>query len=158
MTTAAPKRRTSKTKKNAKPAESAAAPEVAVPEACACAHAAPVTPGVTCEICNGVIPAPAAELPPAEPAEDPAAAEEALLSGDGAVGAPAAAPAPERAPLTEAERIAESRQALLQPAPIGTKFFESPEGYVMVGEADKSHIWCKQANGGQGGWINPRRG
>jgi len=54
-------------------------------------------------------------------------------------------------------RVAESRKALTQPLGPDQKFFESPEGYVMVGEAEKDHIWCRHANGGKGAWINPRR-
>lgn len=60
-------------------------------------------------------------------------------------------------PSTDAERIAESRKAIDQPLPAGQKLFESPEGYVMTGEADKGHIYCRFTNRGEGGWINPRR-
>lgn len=62
-----------------------------------------------------------------------------------------------RAPLTEAEKIAESRKSLLQVLPPTQKFFESPEGFIVIGEADKSSIWCRAANNGKGMEINPRR-
>lgn len=62
-----------------------------------------------------------------------------------------------RAPLTEAERIAESRKSLDTVLLPSQKFFESPEGYIVIGEADKGSIWCRQANRGKGMEINPRR-
>lgn len=57
----------------------------------------------------------------------------------------------------ESVRINESRKALEHPLSAGTKFFESPEGYIVVGDADKPHVWCRQANHGKGCFINPRR-
>lgn len=160
--------RSGKSKKSKKaagvePQESA---ETAAPSACVCAHTQPVTPGEPCDLCKGIIPQPAAELSPAADVDaQKRADEEALLSGEGAVGKPAsaaqevaAAELSERRPMTEAERIAESRKALLAPPPPGTKFFESPEGYIEIAEDNKPHVWCRYVNGGKGGWINPKRG
>jgi hypothetical protein len=62
-----------------------------------------------------------------------------------------------RAPLTEAEKIAESRESLKQVLPSGQKFFESPEGFIVIGEADRTSVWCRAANHGKGLEINPRR-
>lgn len=45
----------------------------------------------------------------------------------------------------------------LAPLEPGQAYFESPEGFVMVGDADKPHIWCRAANGGKGMYINPKR-
>lgn len=60
-------------------------------------------------------------------------------------------------PATEAERIAESRKALLAPLPNGMRFFESPEGYIVVAEDKHPHVLCRAANGGKGLMINPKR-
>lgn len=59
--------------------------------------------------------------------------------------------------MSEADRIADSRKILEAPVPPGMKVFESPEGYCMLGEADKEHVFCRHANGGAGMNINPRR-
>ena len=57
-------------------------------------------------------------------------------------------------PLTA---IQSSREVLKHPLPNGQKFFESPEGWIVLGEADKDHVFCRQANGGKGAFINPMR-
>lgn len=59
------------------------------------------------------------------------------------------------APLSE--RIAESRKALLVPLAPGQIFFEAPDGMIIVGEADRDHVWYREGNGGKGMFINPRR-
>ncbi len=59
--------------------------------------------------------------------------------------------------LTEAGQIAESRKALEHPLEKGQKFFESPEGFIVVGEASQEDVWCRKANGGKGMRINARR-
>lgn len=63
-----------------------------------------------------------------------------------------------KGPLSK-EQIAinESRKALDNPLPAGQQFFESPEGYIILAEEGKPHVFCRQANGGKGMWINPRR-
>lgn len=58
---------------------------------------------------------------------------------------------------TEAERIKESREVLKHPPEAGTRYFESPEGYIMVGKHDADHVFCRHANGGKGMMIQPRR-
>lgn len=63
----------------------------------------------------------------------------------------------EKPPASDAERIAESRRALDQKLAPGQCFFEAPDGYVMIGEADRPHAWYREGNGGHGCWINPRR-
>ena len=57
----------------------------------------------------------------------------------------------------EQKRIAESRKSLEEPLSEGQRYFESPEGYIVVAEADRPHVWCRQANHGRGMLINPRR-
>jgi len=39
----------------------------------------------------------------------------------------------------------------------GQKYFEAPDGTLMIGEADKQQLWHRPLNGGRGGWINPKR-
>lgn len=58
---------------------------------------------------------------------------------------------------SDVDRIAESRKALEHPLSPGQQFFEAPDGEILIGEADKTHLWSRRANGGKGGWINPRR-
>lgn len=58
---------------------------------------------------------------------------------------------------SDADRIAESRKALEHPLPLGQQFFEAPDGEILIGEADKTHMWNRRMNGGKGGWINPKR-
>lgn len=58
---------------------------------------------------------------------------------------------------TYADHIAESRKALDQPLAPGQQFFESPDGEIIIGEADKTHIWSRRMNNGRGGFVNPRR-
>lgn len=74
---------------------------------------------------------------------------------------PAAAPAPrrlvERPETPDAIRIAESRKALEHPLAPGQKFFESPDGEIIVGDAEKTHVWSRHMNHGKGGFINPMR-
>jgi hypothetical protein len=59
--------------------------------------------------------------------------------------------------LTVADAIAESRKALNQKLDPSQQFFESPEGYIVIGEVGRGRVWCRQANLGQGQWINPLR-
>ena len=72
----------------------------------------------------------------------------------------AASDASVREPKTatnEAAAIAESRKSLLSPLGKDQKFFESPEGFILIGNADEDSIWCQKANKGKGMKINPRR-
>lgn len=59
--------------------------------------------------------------------------------------------------MTHAERIAESREALKHPLAPGMKFFEAPDGYIIVGEANRDHVPYRYGNNGKGMSINPRR-
>lgn len=98
----------------------------------------------------------AAELEPAAPAP----VVEAPVAPAPVVEAPAPvvpAPAPSKPISAEQARINESRKALEHPLAPGTKFFESPEGYIIVGDASKDQVWCRHANNGKGMNINPRR-
>lgn len=54
-------------------------------------------------------------------------------------------------------RIQESREALKQPLGPGQVYFETPDGEIIIGEADRPHVWSRNMNGGHGGWANPRR-
>lgn len=132
-------------------------PTPPVPCACNRIDGATAPVGEPCAICNGIVPAIAPiELPPVSP--------DALLAPDGQAGVEARPQLdvqslrekPEHA-RTDAERIAESRKVLAAPPPSGTKFFESPDGYIEVAEENKSHVWCRHANNGKGAWINPKR-
>ena len=57
----------------------------------------------------------------------------------------------------DAERIAESRKSLLNPLGPGQAYFEAPDGFIIVAEADRPHVLYRQGNGGKGLMINPRR-
>lgn len=37
------------------------------------------------------------------------------------------------------------------------RYFEAPDGTLIIGEADKQQIWYRGMNNGKGGWINPKR-
>jgi hypothetical protein len=63
----------------------------------------------------------------------------------------------ESAPLSHAERIAESREALKHDLSPGQAFFEAPDGFIIVGDADRDHVLYRQGNNGQGMRINKRR-
>lgn len=70
---------------------------------------------------------------------------------------PPAAPKKQK-PLTEEQvRIADSRKSLESPLAEGMAFFESPEGYIIVAESTRPHVWCGKANDGKGMFINPKR-
>lgn len=45
----------------------------------------------------------------------------------------------------------------LPPLEAHLKYFEAPDGELIVGEADKSHVWYRKGNNGNGCWINPKR-
>lgn len=53
--------------------------------------------------------------------------------------------------------IAESRKLLDVPLAAGQAYYESPEGFIMIDDAERGRAWCRQANKGTGMWINPRR-
>ncbi len=70
---------------------------------------------------------------------------------------PAPKPLSQDKPLTKAQKkIAESREALKHPLPVGQQFFEAPDGYIVVGEADKAHAQYRMIDG-KIMTINPRR-
>ena len=46
----------------------------------------------------------------------------------------------------------------LEPLGPGQKYFEAPDGTILIGEADMPHLWYRAGNGGKGEWINPKRG
>ena len=71
---------------------------------------------------------------------------------------PVEAPKQEARTITPTDaRIASSRDALKQKLEPGQKFFEAPDGTIIVGEADRSHVFYRQGNNGEGMWINPKR-
>lgn len=39
----------------------------------------------------------------------------------------------------------------------GQKYFESPDGTILIGEEDATHMWWRAGNGGKGMWVNPKR-
>lgn len=39
----------------------------------------------------------------------------------------------------------------------GQKYFEAPDGHLILGEADKQQLWDRRLNNGKGAWINPAR-
>jgi translation initiation factor IF-2 len=60
-------------------------------------------------------------------------------------------------PLTEDQkRIAESRESLKHPAGPNQKFFEAPDGFIIVAESDRDHV-PERRPGKPWKVINPRR-
>lgn len=49
------------------------------------------------------------------------------------------------------------QQKKLAELPPTQRYFEAPDGTLIIGEADKQQIWYRGMNNGKGGWINPRR-
>lgn len=45
----------------------------------------------------------------------------------------------------------------VEPLQVGQKYFETPDGELIIGEADKQQVWSRRLNGGKGGWVNPQR-
>lgn len=45
----------------------------------------------------------------------------------------------------------------LEPLQPGQKYFEAPDGTLIIGEADRQQVWYRKLNDGKGGWINPKR-
>ena len=45
----------------------------------------------------------------------------------------------------------------LEPLGPGQKYFESPDGTILIGEADMPHMWYRAGNEGKGMFINPKR-
>ena len=37
------------------------------------------------------------------------------------------------------------------------EFYESPSGYIVIGEKGRGRVFCRQECGGKGMWINPKR-
>ena len=46
----------------------------------------------------------------------------------------------------------------LEPLGPGQKYFEAPDGTVLIGEDSNPHMWYRAGNDGKGMWINPKRG
>lgn len=45
----------------------------------------------------------------------------------------------------------------LEPLGPGQKYFEAPDGTVLIGEDNNPHMWYRAGNDGKGMWINPKR-
>lgn len=45
----------------------------------------------------------------------------------------------------------------IEPLQPGQKYFEAPDGTIIIGESDKQQVWYRKLNNGKGGWINPKR-
>lgn len=39
----------------------------------------------------------------------------------------------------------------------GEKYFEAPDGTILVGSANADRLWYRAGNHGRGMWINPKR-
>ncbi len=50
-----------------------------------------------------------------------------------------------------------AEKAVLPMLPPGQKYFEAPDGEILVGEASADRLWYRKMHNGQGGWINPKR-
>jgi hypothetical protein len=60
-------------------------------------------------------------------------------------------------PVVASDPITESRQALNQPLSPGQEFYEAPDGYIIVAETGRDHVWYRGGNDGKGMYINKRR-
>jgi len=49
------------------------------------------------------------------------------------------------------------QKPVLEPLHPGQKYFEAPDGTIIIGESDRDRVWYRQGNGGKGCWINPKR-
>lgn len=60
---------------------------------------------------------------------------------------------------TEAKNEAkkDKDKRILEPLQPGQKYFEAPDGTIIIGEADKQQIWYRGGNDGKGAYINPKR-
>ena len=45
----------------------------------------------------------------------------------------------------------------LEPLGPGQKYFEAPDGTILIGEADMPQLWYRAGNEGRGMFINPKR-
>ena len=45
----------------------------------------------------------------------------------------------------------------LEPLGPGQKYFEAPDGTILIGEADMPRLWYRAGNEGKGMYINPKR-
>ena len=45
----------------------------------------------------------------------------------------------------------------LEPLGPGQRYFEAPDGTVLIGEDTQPHIWYRAGNEGKGMFINPKR-
>ena len=45
----------------------------------------------------------------------------------------------------------------LEPLGPGQRYFEAPDGTVLIGEDTNPHMWYRAGNEGKGQWINPKR-
>lgn len=52
---------------------------------------------------------------------------------------------------------AEEKKPVLDVLQPGQKYFEAPDGEIIIGEESKSQIWHRKLNNGRGGWVNPKR-
>lgn len=64
---------------------------------------------------------------------------------------------------TNEEKKEEPAQAVqvkpkLEPLGPGQRYFEAPDGTVLIGEDTNPHMWYRAGNNGKGMWINPKRG
>ena len=59
----------------------------------------------------------------------------------------------------EREKTAQAVQVKpkLEPLGPGQKYFEAPDGTILIGEADMPHLWYRAGNDGKGMFINPKR-
>lgn len=71
---------------------------------------------------------------------------------------PVPKPTPPAPVLTsEQSRIVKSREILNVPLTKEQEFYESPEGFIVIGERGKGRMWCRDADHGKGMWVNPKR-
>lgn len=57
----------------------------------------------------------------------------------------------------EREEVLKAAAPTVEPLGPGQKYFEAPDGTMLIGEATANQIWYRNGNGGKGMWVNPRR-
>lgn len=57
----------------------------------------------------------------------------------------------------EREEVLKAEAPNVEPLGPGQKYFEAPDGTMLIGEATANQIWYRNGNGGKGMWVNPKR-
>ncbi len=59
--------------------------------------------------------------------------------------------------LIDKSEVVPKAEPKLEPLQPGQKYFETPDGEIIIGESTKQQIWVRRLNNNAGGWVNPKR-